>query len=433
MKMNRRSFLGGIAGGAAALPLAGCTGIGAGVGGNSRGIGGTDWAIEENGVRMEISEPSIVSLSEPDFTDWGPHQFVSLSEYPGGRILCRFSGDADSIKAYGADQPTYISDDEGQTWQEFSAPNLPKSGVIGKLYDGQYLCLPATRSLDLRTVDAAMPEPLNPEDQFKFYRASECPPAVQEYMRYIDAARWTPETGEWRPEKVEMSTDDLLVWIRDKGSVRHLVSTTWFSRPPVLLDGEIFRADYRRNYLTADGDAPGHLSTSCLVSQDNGRFWSHRSHVAVAENPEDIMAEPDFAETPQGGLVCIIRPGGRQPMHISYSNDKGRTWTPLEHVFEYGVMPDLLSLGCGVMILSYGRPGVKVAFSADGSGREWSMAVPVMDAKWEDRLKNTDGYTALAPLDAHRFLLGYTDFDYKDEEGRQRKAIIVREGRIRKA
>ena len=99
------------------------------------------------------------------------------------------------------------------------------------------------------------------------------------------------------------------------------------------------------------------------------------------------------------------------------------------------------------MAVVYGRPGVHVRASAD-SGQTWSEALPVVGPKEaqlmaesvEERMalrhaghgsaqtkvlscSNTD----VVVTGPDRFIVSYSDFQYRDEEGRQRKAIEVRE------
>jgi hypothetical protein len=226
--------------------------------------------------------------------------------------------------------------------------------------------------------------------------------------------------------------DGLLVWAIDRADVAGLVSTTWFGKPPVLLGGEVIRPDYRRNYLVDGSEAPVGLSIACLASKDNGRSFQYRSHAALAGKDGIGLSEPDMAATPEGELVCVMRPGSKsRSMLIAYSGDSGHRWTQPKPFLEYGVLPELLTLGCGAMVLSYGRPGVKAAISADGSGRKWSEPLTVLQSPSQNDRSYSDGYTAMVALDDTRFLLAYSDFQWRNDDGEKCKAILVREGRIR--
>ena len=79
-----------------------------------------------------------------------------------------------------------------------------------------------------------------------------------------------------------------------------------------------------------------------------------------------------------------------------------------------------------VMALSYGRPGVHLVFSLDGAGRRWTDPIPIRKGDPKRWFAKSCGYTAIAPLDANRFLLAYSDFEHKGKDGKRRKTILVR-------
>ncbi len=80
----------------------------------------------------------------------------------------------------------------------------------------------------------------------------------------------------------------------------------------------------------------------------------------------------------------------------------------------FGVFPCLLRLGCGVMVVPFGRPGVHLVFSPDGTGRTWTDPTCVLPGNPERLSDKTDGYTNMLPLSDSETLLGYTDFEHVD-------------------
>lgn len=56
----------------------------------------------------------------------------------------------------------------------------------------------------------------------------------------------------------------------------------------------------------------------------------------------------------------------------SFSTDGGKTWTRPNQAGVEGVAPDMHLLSSGVLACSYGRPGVNIMFSTDGTGNQWS-------------------------------------------------------------
>ena len=66
-----------------------------------------------------------------------------------------------------------------------------------------------------------------------------------------------------------------------------------------------------------------------------------------------------------------------QPMYQSFSSDDGATWTPIELFVGYGVDPALCVLDNDVVVCTYGRPGVKVAFS-ENNGQNWKNVTTLL-------------------------------------------------------
>ena len=132
------------------------------------------------------------------------------------------------------------------------------------------------------------------------------------------------------------------------------------------------------------GDTKGR--TSLCVSSDRGHTWRYYS--SVAYNPVDPnpdlpghylgYAESTIEMLKNGQMICVMRtqyshlPGEYRPLHVSWSDDLGKTWTkPVEtnpHLMN--ICPELAVLDNGVVALQYGRPGFHIAFSLD-NGHTW--------------------------------------------------------------
>jgi hypothetical protein len=396
--------------------------------------GGTTKTMEfeiGNGMRARLGVPVVVCTSDVGERRWGHHQFVSISEYPGNRILLRHHAAEDAVKAYGTPNPTYISSDAGKTWESFSEEGLPPSGLTCPASDGHFICLPMAKPLDTKAANLTMPQPVASAG-WRSFRVDECPEPVQRFMREYEGARWDPQVGRWQPEQVLFDTSGALVRCPGKDGEPCLLSRTAFERAPLRVGKELILADYRLNYVQEDGAVPGNWGITCMVSQDNGKTWNRRATIALDKQGTDNLTEPMLAENVNGELVCVIRRShaGAKSMMITYSGDKGKTWekpVTLDQLGKFGVFPALVQLECGVMVLSYGRPGVHLAFSPDGTGRDWSKPFTLIEGDAKAALKHTDGYTTLLPLGKNKLLMAYTDFEHHDPEGQQRKAIVVRE------
>ncbi|HPI72076.1 MAG TPA: sialidase family protein [bacterium] len=386
------------------------------------------------GVYATLDAPVVVSTSQVNEKRWGYHQFVSISPYPEGKILLRYHVGADAVKAYGMASPTFISADLGTSWQPFAAEGLPANGLSCPLFDGHYLCLPSAVPINIKHADLTLPNPLAKVFSYTgyyFYRLADCPVPIKDFFVNMTAVRWSPESKRWQPDMVRYDSTDALIWTLAESEESPLVARTTFERPPLLVGNELLYADYRTNYLLADGAVPPHWSVSCMVSNDNGRSWRRRSTIAVDEQGIHPMTEPMLAQTKNGELVCVLRRSDHRQvsMMITFSQDRGETWekpVSLDRLGHFGVMPCLTPLECGVLALTYGRPGIWLTFSLDGTGREWTDPVCLLKSDPHNREASTDGYTSMLPIGSNQLLLAYCDFQYKDEQGNQRKAVLVR-------
>jgi hypothetical protein len=389
-----------------------------------------------NRFQLTLSEPVVISLAAPGERRWGRHQFVSLSPYPQGRLLLRFHAGEDSVAAYGSAQPAFLSADQGRTWTAFHEEGLPETGLVFGVPNEQSLCVPMPKPLDVRTLGTALPAPIGEFFCYRkmlLYRAAACPEQVRDFLSRQPARRWDPNQAKWLPDETAWDLHDRLVWIA-QGAEASLVSATTFERPPVRVGTELLWADYRATYLLPNGSAPKGCGISCMVSTNQGKSWQRRAAIADADAiPGEIsnMTEPALAQTANGHLVCVIRRTDQKQksMLITSSQDAGRTWAaprPLDELGSFGVMPALLRLESGPVVLSYGRPGVFLSFSLDGSGKTWESPLCLLPGDTKNTSAKTDGYTSLVALGSSDFLLGYTDFEYRDDQGGQRKAILVR-------
>lgn len=393
-----------------------------------------------------LEDPVPVALSKPNEKRWGFFQFPAFSPLPDGRILLCFSMQPDSVAAYGNRTAKYVSTDGGRTWNVFddtgliyTAPHMSVSPVL----NGEYLCVPASEPLDIKKARVSMPSPAGTCRAYTenlLYDMNTFSPAVQEYFMKLPACRWLPKRKRWVKTAVIYDTRNGLTWKRGEGHRNSgYLPRTWFERPLLRMGDELFYADYRRVFRLKDGSIPPNWASSCMVSNDNGKTFVRRSTIAVDSTGEYMMAEPMLASDVNGNLVCIIRRTARQvvPMMITRSDDRGRTWKELKPLHDRGVFPSIMLLDCGVMALTYGRPGVYISFSLDGTGRTWTDPVPLKHEPLKGQggknlLSKTCGYTSILSLGPNEFLVSYSDFEWKGPGNKKHKAILSRKIRLLK-
>lgn len=401
------------------------------------------------GIRVMLGDPVVVAWSEPGEARWGFHQFPKLSWLPSGastlpRLLMTWSTSADDDLAYGRPGPAKVSDDLGATWQPFApAPGSPEAMLtvahspISRLNNfetasgddsGGGLCtpFPIGRSIE-ELPHEVMARPLARYFAYEWrsiYRLSDMPEFVRTYFAEVGAVRYDARTGRWEHAAIRWDTDDMLMRVAEGKSW----TRSSFEEQLITCNGELLYPDYKSFYLLPDGSPPRNHVTWLMASSDGGRSFERRALVAADARGERMMAEAELAVSPSGELVCVLRCTDQRqlPMVLTRSRDAGRTWSPVREVQPFGVLPQIETLGCGVMVMSFGRPGVWLSFACDGKGETWSEPLPVIAGDRARPQAHSCGYTNLLPLDDGTFLLAYCDFCHPATDGRTCKAILVR-------
>jgi hypothetical protein len=388
-------------------------------------------------LTIVISDPSTVALSDPGEDRWGYHQFPTISSMPDGRLLATVNAVPDRDDCYGTPGPAFVSGDEGQTWKEESPeePSLSIShSVISEVLEGEFLSVPMSRPLSPGDEGVELPEVLGTMDVYgevRLYDLGACSGRVRDYMHRLPAARWMPSLGSWRREMVEWDTRNALVRTRKGVDV---ITRPYVDNRIIRSEGRLYYADYHLNLLLPDGSCPKNYACQCMVSDDNGRSWHRHGTIAYDETGDLNMAEPSLVKTGPQGFACVIRCSDhrQEPMLITHSGDGGRTWERPTELFEFGVMPQALSLGNGVIALAFGRPGIHLMFSPDGSARKWTEPLSIIKGRKAAITTDTCGYTRLLELGRDKLLLIYSDFGWRHPQAGRCKAILTRRIEVRR-
>ncbi len=383
------------------------------------------------GVDVELGDPVLVAASEPGEDRWGFHQFPTISRLPSGRLLVTYNAVPDRDDSYGHPGPAYESADDGATWEPYSGGEgmlTISHSVVSEVNGGEHLCVPMSPSIDVLAENVDLPAPCGTVDVYGevlHYRIEECDERVQEYMCTLPAARYDPRDRTWRRTTVEWDTAGALVRTRRND---YVLPRPYIDNPIVRIDERLYYPDFHLNFVMPDGSMPKNYACRCMVSDDNGRSWHRYGLIAYDEAGDTMMGEPSLCVTPDGDMVCVIRCTDHRsrPMLIARSSDRGLTWSAPEKLHDFGVMPQTVLLGSGVMALSFGRPGAHVVFSADGTGRQWTVPVSMFDGERGDIDQQSCGYTGLVPLDDECFLIVYSDLKHLMPDGTRCRAIFAR-------
>lgn len=390
---------------------------------------------EIGGLTVRLSDPAVVALSDAGETRWGYHQFPTLSRLPDGRLLVTFNDRPDRDDAYGTPGPAYVSGDGGQTWDKWDSPEpllAVSHSVVSEVYDGEYLCVPISPSLDIAKHGIELPPASGRMDVYGevlLHRLSDCARDVEVYMTSLPGVRWLPEHGSWQRETIEWDTRDALIRTRKSD---YVIPRPYIDNRILKHNGMLLYADFHLQHLLPGGGHPKNYACWCMMSDDNGRTWKRQGLIAHDPSGDLMMGEPCLLPTSDGKLACIIRCTDQQqkPMRIAYSADHGKTWSGAEPLADFGVMPQALRLGNGVAVLAYGRPGVHLMFSPDGTARKWVGPLSLVAGSPRAIMEDSCGYTRLLPVSDGAFLIVYSDFKHVGADGRRRKAILVREVQV---
>jgi hypothetical protein len=159
-------------------------------------------------------------------------------------------------------------------------------------------------------------------------------------------------------------------------------------------------------------------------SDDGGLTWQYLVTIGYEHLGSEGYNEGSMRRLPGGELLAVLRTGNERdflcqdnPIMWSTSRDEGRTWSPPQRTGVEGAYPSLAVLSDGLAVMSYGRPGAMLAFSADG-GRTWSDHTPVDVTPYS-------GYTDVVEIGPGELLVGFGARDYLDP------ATLDREDQLR--
>ena len=133
----------------------------------------------------------------------------------------------------------------------------------------------------------------------------------------------------------------------------------------VLSDGTLLWPLY-----TWSNDAPETNSGAISLSDDNGKTWS--DVIVIPNGGVQLDAETAVIELKDGTLYAIQRSW----MGVSWSKDKGKTWSVSEHVGFEGHCPYLLRTKDDVILLATRLPQTNLRFSRDEC-KTWSESILV--------------------------------------------------------
>ncbi len=145
-----------------------------------------------------------------------------------------------------------------------------------------------------------------------------------------------------------------------------------------------------------------------IRSVDHGHSWKEDGIIAALqpdEKPWPWMGnegpnEAGLVRLPDGRLFCIFRTGTYDNyLGEAWSSDDGKTWSPPISTGFKGVAPHLRLMSNGLLVCTFGRPGVTIMFSPNG-GKGWAAVTPIFKGK-------STGYTDVIEVGAGKLIVVY--------------------------
>ena len=385
-----------------------------------------------NKFTIRMGEDIVVAQADgKEKLEWGYFQFPRLSYGKQGEILLKIANKPDAYTDYQGKYLYYRSFDGGETWHECSAedyhPRDTKMGN-GRFFEGAVHRNALEKDMNYKSASYVFEE-----KQFAVWHAE------NGTDNSFDCIEYDEEGGF---NNVFESTLNM-PWpsiIEDKGVVLpegiglyHYAN----HNPNIIIneeDGNLFLAYFNFGF-DENGVVPygRHYNIYFFRSSDSARTWEYVSQITTTKKicPDDKegLCEPTLLIAPDGRYVCLMRTNSDSPGYISYSIDKGSTWTEPQLFDKVGVDPQMITLGCGVTIASYGRPGIFLRATDDPECIQWKKPVNlhVGGKTLEEAWNSSCCYTSLIPIDDYNALIAFSDFQYPSQDGNGvTKTILVK-------
>ncbi|HJN11352.1 MAG: exo-alpha-sialidase [Pirellulaceae bacterium] len=325
---------------------------------------------------ISVSKPFIIS-SKVGNPQLGAHEQPHLFKMPCGDIHIVFHSDGD---IHGATRVVMRSRDKGKSWEPMPI-SVNRHEAVGVLTDGTVLVYDdyAFRRkgnvfVGQMCVSQDGGRTFGPVELASFHRPNTAGSvAAGTYWQAKDLDKYRTTSAKWSDQ---------------------LCHALWRS---VLQkkDGTLIACAHT-HYRS---DKKGKARVVCYHSRGGGRTWGSES--TVAYDPEvggEGFVEPVMSLCSNGDVLCMMRHGLWQ----ARSTDGGKTWQPYKTLEVRGVDPDLCLMTDGILACSYGRPGNRIMFSVDGTGREWTDRVQIYEYQ-----RGSFGYTGIAEVEPGKLLYVY--------------------------
>ncbi len=381
---------------------------------------------------LEIGEPIVVTQGAVGDNAWGHYQFPGLAYTLDGNIVANWSYSRDTIDDYEGTVKKKVSTDGGLTWSDdpslcYTSNKFPMSN--GKYFAG-FKSANAHEATWQKEYTPAMTWGTN--GGYKLYFAEDMP---KNDDTTVWGSEYDPATDTTEEFECTINWPHAAITEFPGGKIYPMTQMFSLSQDNiVIVDGVMYLAMYFygfNSYSATREDAVGdfckYYSTYIFSSEDNGRTWNFVSQFMPVAGMifSEGFCEPTLNVMPDGSIMILMRSGGDgKPCYWARSTNNCKSWSLMRKFDDIGVLPQMVTLNCGVSIATYGRPYMRIRATSDPTGKTWQPAQTFDLASGENQ--SSCYYTDLLALDDTHALWIYSDFKYPNADGVPVKSIIVR-------
>lgn len=339
---------------------------------------------------ITVSKPFIISsrITRPEM---GRHEQPHLFKLQNGDVWLIFHKDGD---IHGAERVCLRSRDKGKTWTP-EPKRVNRDEAVGSLRDGTVVVYDCYSFL--KGDDVYAKEMFVSRDGGATFEGP--------LLAMIGA----PQMGNTLSSPVSAVRKTFAARYKKTSAQWSAVGGPNFWRSVVELEDDALLACGHTRFSSGREK----LRSVCYRSTDRGRTWTALATIAYCPSlAGEGCVEPVMSLCSNGDVLCVMRTGGGLPLMQARSTDGGKTWRKARKTGSLGVDPDLCLMNNGVLACSYGRPGNRIMFSVDGTGREWSDRLRIYEYDG-----GSFGYTGIREVEPNKLLFVYDRHDAYPEYG----------------
>lgn len=367
-------------------------------------------------VTVGPANPVFVAPINRATQEWGVYCLPAMSQDQNGRLVIRVNGHGDNPFPGQADEAPdvfFASEDKGRTWQPSTAEaEIARDPIRWGYFYGnteRAVRLPDGSALtifhnigDREVIPADLPclgsfPSVNRSSHLSLYRYADLPAAckLQTLRREKD--------GKTETFPIQIDDPELILAVEDGGYVDGQeeplpIPARWtysFLSSMIRLEDGTFLA-------MGPGQLPGITDRLCygvrIYESADAIHWKRRAVVSEYYDERlwfgfDEYSEHSLVQADNGDLLAVFRTEKCVPLDITpvcgtwfaVSHDLGMTWEPAREIADSSVTPHLTKLENGLIVLTYGRPGVHLMVTED-HGATWQGPFPVIGRTLEQEL-----------------------------------------------